>query len=84
MTRMELARHRLKIARYAIGVTAAGAFAAFAVAARDSHPGTQHASSATSASSSTATADATSSFDFSGSSSFGGATSAPSIQSGGS
>jgi hypothetical protein len=87
MTRMELARRRLKLARYAIGVTAAGAFAAFAVAARDSHPGTQHASSASSSSSSssqTAADDTTGSFEFDGSASFGGASTAPAIQSGGS
>jgi len=79
---MELARRRLRIARYVIGVTAAAAFAAFAVAARDSHPGTQHASSASA--SRRSDDDTAGSFDFEGTASFGGASTAPTVQSGGS
>ena len=86
---MELARHRLKVARYAIGITAVGAFAAFGAAARSSHPGTHSAAASskkTTASAAEGTSDdgTTSSLDLNGSSSFGAASSAPSIQSGGS
>jgi len=38
-SRISTARRNLRIARYAIGVTAAAALAAFAAAARASHPG---------------------------------------------
>jgi hypothetical protein len=38
-SRIELARHRLRIARRAIGVVAAAGFVAFVFAARASHPG---------------------------------------------
>ena len=38
-SRISLARRNVRIARYAIGVTAAAALAAFAAAARASHPG---------------------------------------------
>ena len=51
MTRIEAARKRVTIARYAIGVTAAAALAAFAAAARVSHPGASHATSTSRASS---------------------------------
>jgi hypothetical protein len=40
MTRIEKARRRVTVARYAIGVTAAVALAGFAAAARATHPGT--------------------------------------------
>ena len=40
MTRIERARHRVTVARYAIGISAAAALAVFAAAARSSHPGT--------------------------------------------
>jgi len=43
MTRMEQARQRVRTTRYAIGISAAAALAAFAAAARYSHPGTHHA-----------------------------------------
>lgn len=43
-SRIAVARRRLRVARYAIGITAAAAFAAFAGVARSSHPGTSHAS----------------------------------------
>ncbi len=38
-SRLSTARRNVRIARYAIGVTAAAALAAFAAAARASHPG---------------------------------------------
>jgi hypothetical protein len=83
---MEHAKRRLRVARYAIGATAVGAFGAFAIAARASHPGTHHAST----SSSTATAssdDSATSDDFfgaGGSPSFDNSGSTPQVQSGGS
>jgi hypothetical protein len=40
MTRIEKARRRVTVARYAIGITAAVALAGFAAAARATHPGT--------------------------------------------
>jgi hypothetical protein len=40
MTRIEQARRRVTVARYAIGITAAVAFAGFAAVARATHPGT--------------------------------------------
>ena len=40
MTRIEKARRRVTFARYAIGITAAAALAAFAAVARSTHPGT--------------------------------------------
>src|SRR3954468_1621245 len=39
-SRIEIARRRLKVVRYSVGVTAAAAFAVFAFAARAAHPGT--------------------------------------------
>ncbi|HST15956.1 MAG TPA: hypothetical protein VLJ44_13995 [Gaiellaceae bacterium] len=40
MTRIEKARRRVTVARYAIGITAAVALGGFAAAARATHPGT--------------------------------------------
>ena len=40
MTRIEQARRRVTVTRYAIGIGSAVAFAAFAAVARASHPGT--------------------------------------------
>ena len=90
MTRIERARRRVSIARFAIGITTAAALAGFAAVARASHPGTSHASQQTSA---TATSSATASDDtgsFFGDDSSSGSTSsigpsgsvAPQIQSG--
>jgi hypothetical protein len=42
-SRMELARRRIRIARYSIGALATAAFAMVGVAARSSHPATTHA-----------------------------------------
>ena len=41
-SRIADARRKVRIARYAIGVTAAAALAAFAAAARVAHPGTHY------------------------------------------
>jgi hypothetical protein len=40
MSRIEKARRRVTVARYVIGITAAGALAGFAAVARSTHPGT--------------------------------------------
>ncbi len=89
MTRIEAARRRVRITRYAIGVTAAAALAVFAAAARASHPGALHATrpSRPAVTSSATSSEYDGSFfdDGLGSSSFGPAGSAaPQIQSGGS
>jgi hypothetical protein len=67
MSRIEKARRRVTVARYAIGITAAAALAGFAAVARSTHPGT--AQRVTTARTSVAT---TSSYDDSSSSSFFG------------
>ena len=46
MTRIEQARRRVTVTRYAIGIGSAVALAAFAAVARASHPGTHTATSA--------------------------------------
>jgi len=73
MTRIEKARRRVTVARYAIGVTAAVALAGFAAAARATHPGTAQrvATARTSVTTSSPSYDDSSSFfgDDSGSSS---------------
>jgi len=91
MTRIERARHNVKIARYAIGITAAAGLAAFAAVARASHPGTSHARGASgSVSTSSAAASADDGFFLgdpgsSSSSNIGpSGSAAPQIQSGGS
>jgi hypothetical protein len=43
MTRIEQARRRVATTRYALGIGAAVALAAFAAAARAAHPGSHHA-----------------------------------------
>ena len=43
MTRIEKARRRVTVARYAIGITAAAALAGLAAVARSKHPGTGRA-----------------------------------------
>ena len=55
LSRLSLARRNVRIARYAIGMTAAAALAAFAAAARASHPGS-HARVRAGAATSTASA----------------------------
>jgi hypothetical protein len=65
MSRIERARRRVTFARYAIGVAAAAALAAFAGAARLSHPGT-HAAQSSPSTTATSTAAASSDDDFFG------------------
>ena len=67
MTRIEKARRRVTLARYAIGITAAVALGGFAAVARATHPGT--AQRVTTARTSAA---ATSSYDDSNSYFYGG------------
>jgi len=79
---MQLARRRLRVARYSIGAVAVTAFAAFGLAVRAAHPAT-HTGTATVA---TATASTDSSTSFGGSASISPApqASTPTIQSSGS
>ena len=68
MTRIERARRRVTVARYAIGITAAAALAGFAAVARATHPGTaQRVTSAR-----TSVTSTSSSYDDSNSYFFGG------------
>ena len=61
---MQLARRRLRIARYSIGTVAVTAFAAFGFVVRDAHPATHTSASAVSApSTTTVTATATPTVD---------------------
>ncbi len=88
LSRIEAARRNARIARYAIGLTAAAGLAVFAAAARLSHPGshpTVRAGQAASATSSATTQSSTGDFFGDGSSSIGPSGSAGSqLQSGGS
>jgi hypothetical protein len=89
---MQLARRRLRVARYSIGAGTLAAFAAFGFAVRDAHPATHTpgttAATASTATSSTATSStATSSLDQSSNSfaiSPAPSAAAPTIQSAGS
>jgi hypothetical protein len=82
-SRMQLARRRLRVARYSIGAVAVTAFAAFGFAVRAAHPAT-HTGTATVATA-TASTDNSSTF-FGGSASISPAqqTSTPQVQSSGS
>ena len=83
-SRLQLARRRLRIARYSIGVVTLTAFAAFGFAVRDAHPATH--TKASTATTSTATSSDDSSTYFGGSASISPApqTVAPQVQSSGS
>jgi hypothetical protein len=81
-TRLQLARRRLRVARYSIGAVALTAFAAFGVAVRAAHPATHTTGS--SASASTSTADSATSFGGSAAIAPAPQYAAPTIQSGGS
>jgi hypothetical protein len=61
-SRLQLARRRLRVARYSISAVALGAFGAFAVAVRDAHPAT-HTKASTATSSAAASASAADSDD---------------------
>jgi hypothetical protein len=83
-SRLQLARRRLRIARYSIGAATLTAFAAFGFAVRDAHPAT-HTSTST-ATTSTETSSDDSSTYFGGSASISPApqTVPPQVQSSGS
>ena len=83
-SRLQLARRRLRIARYSIGAATLTAFAAFGFAVRDAHPAT-HTSTST-ATTSTETSSDDSSTYFGGGASISPApqTVAPQVQSSGS
>jgi hypothetical protein len=86
LSRIQLARRRLRTARRASVAIAASAFVGFAVAARLSHPGTASASSSSHASTATPSSDEGSygsGFGF-GESSIGPSSGSSSVQSGGS
>jgi hypothetical protein len=90
VSRVEAARRRVTVTRYTLGIASVAALAAFAAAARASHPGAAQPVTRPSRATDTYSAPASSfddSFfsDDSGTSSFGPAGSAtPQIQSGGS
>ena len=83
-SRLQLARRRLRIARYSIGAATLTAFAAFGFAVRDAHPATH--TSTTTATTDTATSSDDSSTYFGGGVSISPApqTVAPQVQSSGS
>jgi hypothetical protein len=80
---MQLARRRLKVARYSIGAVAVTAFAAFGFAVRAAHPAT-HTSTATVATATASTANSSTSFGGSAVISPATQASAPTVQSSGS
>ena len=84
-SRLQLARRRLRIARYSIGAATLTAFAAFGFAVRDAHPAT-HTKASAATTGGTATSSHDSSTYFGGSASIGPApqTVAPQVQSSGS
>ena len=85
-SRLQLARRRVRVARYSIGAATLTAFTAFGFAVRDAHPAT-HTSASTSTSSAAASAStANSSTTFGGSGVISPApqTVAPQVQSSGS
>ena len=83
-SRLQLARRRLRIARYSIGAATLTAFGAFGFAVRDAHPATH--TSTTTATTDTATSSDDSSTYFGGGASISPApqTVAPQVQSSGS
>jgi hypothetical protein len=85
MTRIEAARRKVRIAKVAVGITAAAGLAVFAGLARAAHPGTHASSAATSATSSSQQSSFGDDYFGSGGSTIGPSGSAsPQLQSGGS
>jgi hypothetical protein len=84
-SRLQLARRRLRVARYSIGAATLTAFAAFGFAVRDAHPATHSSTSTATASTATLSSDDSSTY-FGGSASMSPApqTVAPQVQSSGS
>ena len=58
-SRMQLARRRLRVARYSIGAATLAAFAAFGLAVRDAHPATHTSTSSATAGTATSSDDST-------------------------
>jgi hypothetical protein len=86
-SRMELARRRVRVARYSIGALATAAFAMVGLAARSSHPATTHARTSSGSVTRNVTADDSQDdgFSFDGGGFISPSTSdTPTIQSGGS
>jgi hypothetical protein len=81
---MQLARRRLRVARYSIGAATLTAFAAFGFAVRDAHPATHTSTSTATASTATSSDDSSTSFGGSASISPAPQTVAPQVQSSGS
>jgi hypothetical protein len=83
---MELARRRLRVARYSIGAVTLGAFAAFGFAVRDAHPATHAGTPSSTGSSSIPASQSSTTFDYGGSAAISPAPAqtAPTIQSDGS
>jgi hypothetical protein len=81
---MQLARRRLRVARYSIGAATLTAFAAFGFAVRDAHPATHTSTSAATASSAASNDDSSTYFGGSASISPAPQTVAPQVQSSGS
>jgi hypothetical protein len=59
---MQLARRRLRVARYSIGAATLTAFAAFGFIVRDAHPATHTNSSTASSAAAASTADSSATF----------------------
>ncbi len=83
-SRLQLARRRLRIARYSIGAATLAAFAAFGFAVRDAHPATHTSTSTATAGTATSSDDSSTSFGGSASISPAPQTVAPQVQSSGS
>ena len=83
-SRLQLARRRLRIARYSIGAAALTAFAAVGFAVRDAHPATHTSTSTATTSTETSSDDSSTSFGGSASISPAPQTVAPQVQSSGS
>jgi len=83
---MQLARRRLKLARYSISAVAVTAFAAFGLAVRSAHPATHKSATTSTSSAAASTSTASSSTSFGGSAVLSPApqTVAPQVQSAGS
>jgi hypothetical protein len=81
---MQLARRRLRVARYSIGAVAVTAFAAFGLAVRAAHPATHTGATTTSSAAASTSADNSATF-FGGSAAISPAQqAAPQVQSSGS
>jgi hypothetical protein len=83
-SRMQLARRRLKLARYSISAVALTSFAAFGFAVRDAHPATHKSTGTSSAATSTSTASSSTTFGGSAVIAPAPQVSAPQVQSSGS